>query len=247
MPDGARAVPVPGSFTVAVAATGPGAATSELEPLAAPVGATAGRRAVVLGAAGVGVREVVAGARPLRPQRVTSDGAGALLAAAQVTLARAGDLRGLVTGACPTAVTDAWLVGGGTVPGRRGRLLLANPTPAPAVVDVFVSGPSGPVPLPTARGLVVAPGRVRAVLLDALAPGLERLAVHVVARSGRIAPVLHDSYLRGATPAGVDDVVAAAAPSRHAVVPGVVLGRPGPGPRRRRWCASSRRRARTPS
>jgi hypothetical protein len=229
VPDGARAVPVPGSFTVAIAATGPGAATSQLEPLAAPVGVTAGGQAVVLGAAGVGVREVVAGGRPLHPQRVTSDGAGALLAAAQVTLARAGDLRGLVTGACPTAVTDAWLVGGGTVPGRRGRLLLANPTPAPAVVDVFVSGPSGPVPLPTARGLVVAPGRVRAVLLDALAPGLERLAVHVVARSGRIAPVLHDSYLRGATPAGVDDVVAAAAASRHAVVPGVVLGTSGAG------------------
>jgi len=228
VPDGARAVPVPGSFTVAAAATGPGAATSLLEPLAAPAGA-AGGRAVALGPAAVGVRVLAPGGRPPGPQRVTSDGAGALLAAAQVTLARAGDLRGLVTGACPAAVTDAWLVGGGTVPGRRGRLLLANPTPAPAVVDVFVAGPSGPVPLPTARGLVVAPGRVRAVLLDALAPGLQRLAVHVVARSGRIAPVLHDSYLRGTTPSGVDDVVAAAPASRHAVVPGVVLAAAGAG------------------
>jgi len=64
---------------------------------------------------------------------------------------------------------------------------------------------------------------VRAVLLDAVAPGLEQLAVHVVARSGRVAALLHDSWLRGAVPAGTDDVGPAAVPSRHVVVPGVVV------------------------
>ncbi len=108
-------------------------------------------------------------------------------------------------------------------PGRRARLLLANPTPAPAVVDVRLAGPKGPVDVPSGRGLVVAPGRVRAVLLDAAAPGLGQLAVHVVARSGRVTSLLHDSWLRGAVPAGTDDVLPSAAPSRHVVVPGVVV------------------------
>jgi hypothetical protein len=53
--------------------------------------------------------------------------------------------------------------------------------------------------------------------------------VHVVARSGRIAALLHDSYLLGATPAGVDDVVAAAPAARQAVVPGLVLAGARPG------------------
>jgi hypothetical protein len=128
-----------------------------------------------------------------------------------------------VAGACAGETSDAWLVGGGSAPGRRVRLLLANPTPAAALVDVLVAGPSGAVDAPAGRGLVVAPGRVRAVQVDALAPNLVRMAVHVVARRGRVAVLLHDSYLRGATPAGADDVPAAAAASRHAVVPGLVV------------------------
>ena len=222
VPDGARAVPLPGAFTVTAGAQGPGSAESVLEQAAGGAAAH-----LVQGGAGLAVRvQQGAAAGGLR---LTSDGAGARLAAAQVTLARAGDLRGLVAGACPAAATDVWLVGGGTVPGRRGRLLLVNPTPAPAVVDVLVAGPDGPVPAPSARGLVVAPGGVRAVLVDALAPGLDRVAVHVVVRSGRVGALLHDSYLRGTTPAGVDDVVGAAPAARQAVVPGLLLAGPAPG------------------
>src|SRR4051812_13381144 len=78
---------------------------------------------------------------------------------------------------------------GGPAPpaGRGARLPLLAPPPAPAVVDVVVLGPDGPVDLPSARGLVVAAGQARAVQLDALAPGLDRLVVHVVARRGRVA------------------------------------------------------------
>jgi hypothetical protein len=152
---------------------------------------------------------------------------GTLLAATQVTMARFGDLRGLVAAPCGPAEADVWLVGGATTPGHRLRLLLTNPTPAAAVVDVRIAGPSGAVDVPSARGLVVAPGGVRAVQLDALAPGLEQVAVHVVARSGRVAAVLHDSWLRGAAPGGVDGVVPSAAPGRSLVVPGVFVLRRG--------------------
>ena len=44
-----------------------------------------------------------------------------------------------------------------------------------------------------------------------------------MARSGRVAALLHDSWLRGAVPAGTDDVPPSAAPSRHVAVPGVAV------------------------
>ena len=229
VPDGAVPVPAPGPFTVTAAAVATGAAAGSTGGDAPVLGPLATRRG---GAALEGAGEVRVLARvgdphgPLRlaPTNSSADAAAAArLAAVQVTLARSGDLRGLAAGQCGAAAADAWLVGGATTPGRRARLLLANPTPAPAVVDVRLAGPKGPVDVPSGRGLVVAPGRVRAVLLDAAAPGLGQLAVHVIARSGRVTSLLHDSWLRGAVPAGTDDVLPSAAPSRHVVVPGVVV------------------------
>jgi hypothetical protein len=227
VPDGATPVPAPGPFTVTAVASGGGGS--------AALGRLAARAGAVPIPGGGAVRVLTRSGNPRGPLLLgdaAPDGAGSRLAAVQVTLARGGDLRGLAAAPCAAAATDTWLVGGATVPGRRARLLLANPTPAAAVVDVRLAGPAGPVDVPSLRGLVVAPGRIRAVLLDAAAPGLAQLAVHVVARSGRVTALLHDSWLRGAVPAGTDGVAAAAAPSRHAVVPGVLV-LPGGGARLR--------------
>jgi hypothetical protein len=221
VPDGASALPVPGPYTVTAAVAGSGSEGAALGPLAG---------AAATDLAGGGVRVLARAGDPggaLRLVPATSPGAAAdtpvRLAAVQATLARAGDLRGLTVGACGAATADAWLVGGDAIPGRRTRLLLANPTPAPAVVDVRVAGPDGPVAARSGRGLVLAPGRVRAVLLDALVPGTGPLAVHVVARTGRFTALMHDTALRGAVPAGTDDVVPTSAPARRVVVPGVVV------------------------
>jgi len=235
VPAGSTPQPPAGVVALTAAAAGTGAARAALLPLAdgasdgaadpaAPflggdvrvVQQTTGVRQPVLLTAGpdAGGTGAAAGTGPA---------AGTGVAAVQTTLARTGDRRGLAALACPAATTDAWLVGGATTAGRRARLLLLDPTPAPAVVDVVVLGPRGPLDLPSARGVVVAPGRARALQLDALAPGLDRLAVHVVARRGRVAAVLDDSRLDGATPAGVDDVPVAAPPARSQTVPGVVV------------------------
>ena len=58
--------------------------------------------------------------------------------------------------------------------------------------------------------------------LDGLVPDVEVFAVHVVARSGRVAAALRDEEAYGITQPGVDWVPAAAAPARTVVVPGVV-------------------------
>jgi Family of unknown function (DUF5719) len=212
-----------GVVTLTAAADGAGAAGAALGQL--------GAGAASPSLAGNGVRAVELGAAVRDPLRLAAgtDADQTRLAAVQTTLVRSGDRRGLAAEACPAATTDAWLVGGATSTGRRARLLLLDPTPAAAVVDVVVLGPRGVVDLPSARGIVVTPGRARALQLDALAPGLDRLAVHVVARRGRVAAVLDDSRLDGATPAGVDDVPVAAPAARHLTLPGVVVPAVPPG------------------
>ncbi len=147
--------------------------------------------------------------------------------AVQTTLTPAGDLRGLDAVACATPAAEAWLVGGGTLAGERARLLLADPTPSPAVVDVLVHGPDGPVSAPSGQGVVVPAGGQIAVFIDALAPDVEAIAVHVRARSGRVVATLHHSLLRGLTPGGVDDVAPSAAAATRQVLPGVVVAEHG--------------------
>jgi hypothetical protein len=211
----------------------------EVVPLAGPLavaGLTAGQPAalgdqtVVAGPAGIGVLSVprtVAGAVPLTPARANpaspAGAGGAAMSLVQLSLRRTGDLRGLAGLACSTASTQSWLVGGGTQPGRRGRLLLANPAATPATVDVVVHGPGGPVAAPGGSGVVVPPRSQVALLIDALVPPLDAMAIQVQARGGRVTAVLADAWVRGVTPGGVDDVTAAAPAGRTQFVPGVSI------------------------
>jgi hypothetical protein len=229
-PEGSEPSAPAGVVTLTAAADGAGSARAAVVALGAPAAtAPADLARLLLDGKDVRVGELGAGVRePLRLAAGTDAGQTGL-AAVQTTLGRTGDRRGLAAVACTAATTDAWLVGGATSTGRRARLLLLDPTPAPAVVDVVLLGPRGRVDLPSARGVVVAPGRARALQLDALAPGLDRLAVHVVARRGRVTAVLDDSRLDGATPAGVDDVPVGAPPARALTMPGVVVPVPPTG------------------
>lgn len=146
------------------------------------------------------------------------------LAASQSTVDTAGEQRGLSWAACTAPTTDAWSVGSGAAVGRRGSVHLTNADSAPAVVDLTLWGPDGPVSAPSGRGVLVAPGTQEVVALDALAPGAARLAVRVRTREGRVAVAVRDSEVRGLDPRGVDWVPTAAAPSRRLVVPGVPGG-----------------------
>lgn len=141
----------------------------------------------------------------------------------QTTLVTGGDLRGLTSVTCSAPATDTWLVGGAGEPGRRGRLVLTNPAATPVQVQVDVLGVRGTVERAAGSSVAVA-GRARTVLaLDALAPGVAAPVVHVTATGGAVSAVLHDARLDGTTPAGTDDVTAAAAPATDVVVPGVTV------------------------
>jgi hypothetical protein len=143
--------------------------------------------------------------------------------ATQWSWVKTGNNRGLVSTACVPAAASAWLLAGGAAPGRLEHLVLANPGPNPLTVDLAVFGAKGRINSPDALGLVV-PGQARSViLLDAIAGSEPSPAIHVIARGGKVAAFLSDTWLDGVVPRGGDDVASVGAPAREQVIAGVPI------------------------
>ena len=111
-----------------------------------------------------------------------------------------GDLRGSAAAACQQPANDLWLVGANTALGRTAVLNLTNASGSPATVSLDLFGAKGQIQAPGSRGLLVAPGTTRSVILAGLAPGQERLSVRVRSAGGPVAAVIQQSVLRGLTP-----------------------------------------------
>jgi hypothetical protein len=208
---------------------GPAASTSSSGSVEASVIGGSGK-AAALGFTSL-VAPGTASAQTSTARSLLLTGQGALapgLAAAQTTLVTTGDQRGLSMSACQAPSAETWLVGGGGEAGRRGRVVLTNPSPSGVTVDLQVFGAKGPVHSAAARGIVVGAHQRTVVLLDAIAPGEKSPVVHVVASGGLVSASLNDSWLDGTTPVGADDVVGTA-PSGRLVIPGVLASGPDGG------------------
>lgn len=158
------------------------------------------------------------------PTSVAVEGRGALapgLTAEQSLLIREVDLHGLSTTSCLPAAREHWFVGGSGVTGKRGRLVLANPTSVAAVVDVRLWDAAGPVDAPATKGIPVPARSQEVLLLDALAPEAERVAVQITTTQGRVSAALEVRETDETTPRGMSFVPAASAPQEKVVVPGV--------------------------
>ncbi len=145
------------------------------------------------------------------------------LIAEQSSTLKAGDLRGLTSVACSAPRHDTWLVGGGGEPGRRGRLVIANPQAVTAQVTVDVWSATGLMPRTAGNTLALGPHSRTVLLLDALAPQVRAPVVRVRSSGAAVAVTLHDAWLAGTTPRGTDNVSAAQPPARRVYVPGLVV------------------------
>ncbi len=170
----------------------------------------------------------------LRPGRVSStqvpeaavvtgedDAAPGLLAA------RLGD--GAAT-ACGPPLPEAWFPGVGARPAHASVIELVNPDPGPAIADLTILAPSGPLDVPAVRGIRV-PGRSSIPLdLARIIPRRTELAVQVVVSRGRlVSSVLDTVDALGTGPSSSDWLT----PQGRPVATGVLLGLPsGPGSRR---------------
>jgi hypothetical protein len=142
-------------------------------------------------------------------------------AAAMKYTATDGDLQGAAAVNCQQPSNDQWLAGASTTVGRTSVLLLTNASSTPATVSLELFGSGGQVQAPGSRGLLVAPGTTRAVVLAGLAPGESQLSVHVRSAGGPVAAVIQQSVLRGLTPGGVDFIAPGAAPAVRQVMTGI--------------------------
>ncbi|PNI07815.1 hypothetical protein CXX84_14350 [Arthrobacter sp. AFG7.2] len=138
-----------------------------------------------------------------------------------------GDLQGTATSNCHQPSNDQWLAGASTTVGRASVLVLTNASTTPATVSLELFGAQGQIQAPGSRGLLVAPGTSRSVVLAGLAPGESQLSVHIRSAGGPVAAVIQQSVLRGLTPGGVDFIAPGAAPAARQVMAGVDIQDPG--------------------
>jgi hypothetical protein len=150
---------------------------------------------------------------------------------------RSGATPATAVGSCVTPRASWWFTGVGADLDHTSELVLTNLDPGPAVVDVNVFGPDGPVDTVGTRGITVAPGETTTISLADVAPQSPELMVNVEASRGRVAVAASDRYAAGpAAPVGFAWVGDATRPSRRIRLAGVpadpstatlVVGNPG--------------------
>lgn len=163
--------------TVEVGAVGEDSATPVDVEADTPARATPGRRAVVV--------------------RATDDLAPALLGAR--------DDEGPASAACVTPRPEQWFTGLGAAARHSSVLELVNPDSGPAVADISVISPRGPVDAPSLRGITVPGGSSLRVDLAREIPLRGELSAHVSVSRGRLGVFAADSFDQlGRGEAGVD-------------------------------------------
>ena len=137
-----------------------------------------------------------------------------------------GDLQGLAAAGCQAPSNDLWLVGANTSLGRTAVLNLSNASGTPATVSLDLYGAEGQIQAPGSRGLLVAPGTTRSIVLAGLAPDQAKLSIRARSAGGPVTAVIQQSVLRGLTPGGVDFIVPGAAPATRQVMSGLDIQDP---------------------
>lgn len=88
--------------------------------------------------------------------------------------------------ACSAPRPEQWFTGVGAAPEHSSTLELVNPDGGPAVADVTVLGPDGPLEVPALRGVTVPGGRTLRFALADVVPTRGELALHVLVSRGRL-------------------------------------------------------------
>lgn len=87
---------------------------------------------------------------------------------------------------CRAPQPEQWFTGVGAGPEHSSVLELVNPDGGPAVADVTVLGPDGPVEVPALRGVTVPGGRTLRLDLADVVPTRDELALQVLVARGRL-------------------------------------------------------------
>ncbi|MCW2835527.1 MAG: hypothetical protein JWN68_3480 [Nocardioides sp.] len=88
--------------------------------------------------------------------------------------------------ACAAPQPEQWFTGVGAAAEHSSTLELVNPDGGPAVADVTVLGPDGPLEVPALRGVTVPGGRTLRFDLSEVVPSRDELALQVLVSRGRL-------------------------------------------------------------
>lgn len=123
--------------------------------------------------------------------------------------------RTLGVAGCAAPRSQWWFTGAGAGLDHSSTLLLANVDPGPAVLDLDVLGPDGPVETVATQGITIPPHSVKRVALSEIAPQTDDLALSVHTSRGRVVAAVDDSFSpKPSSPAGQEWLAGTDLPSR---------------------------------
>ncbi|WP_141012741.1 DUF5719 family protein [Nocardioides sambongensis] len=134
----------------------------------------------------------------------------------------AGRREALAAPTCRALSYDEWYLGLGASARNASVITLVNPDDTPAVVDITLTGPNGPVEEDALRDVPVRAGGTVRLDLAEIAPRRSEVAAHVAVTRGRVsASVAHQWDPLGAGRVTVESLPAQAAPATEGLLLGV--------------------------
>ena len=133
--------------------------------------------------------------------------------------------RGLAATECVLPQSEYWFPGVGAGANHASVLELSNPDEGPAVADITVLGPNGPLDAPTLRGVTVPGGETTRLELAQEVPRRGELSLQVDVSRGRLAATVEDEIPAfGSVPATRDWLPAVPEPATELLLLGLVAG-----------------------
>jgi hypothetical protein len=131
----------------------------------------------------------------------------------------------LAVAPCPAPRSQWWFTGAGAGLDHSSTLVLANVDPGPAILDLHVLGPDGPVDTVATDGITLPPHSVKRVALSEIAPQTDELALSVSTSRGRVVASVDDRYSpRPSAPQGQEWLSGTDLPSRTLRLAGLPAG-----------------------
>jgi len=125
---------------------------------------------------------------------------------------------GIGATACSAGNGDEWFVGGSGGLTSKGQLGLVNFGLGESIVDIYPFTSTQPL---AKFSVKVKDNSSVTLSLDALAPGEDSMALHVVTRTGRTSAFVLDQRVKGLSQLGLDYVKPSDAPATHLVIAGI--------------------------
>ncbi len=153
----------------------------------------------------------------------TTEQGSELLTANQLQLAKDKSISGLLAAPCLRPQSEFWFVGGSTSIGREALLILTNPSPVDATVDLNIFTENGVSYSAGLSGISVPKSKTTVIPLSSFVLRAQSIAVHVKSQGGSITALIQQKAIRGTSASGADYIAPSDIATKEAVFPGILV------------------------